>query len=217
MSFTFYSKNLFGWRGFNISCFIDPSQKTLVNGWNSLQKIGYMKYTTWLIMIEAWQHGLALLNAPSAELFAQAYRSPSLSSSSYFSWVAHSLGTRMPSYAQKLGKARKQGHKYYTHTSPIHLLYIIQVDWIYQIKSDHEYICSFYDNENKELFKLHDDYLQCSQLWTSKVPTSSMSHRPCQWPWYQQLPASATVLPTEAPYPKRRGTSMKGPDCEAKM
>lgn len=41
-----------------------------------------------------------------------------------------------------------------------------------------------------------------------------MSHRPCQWPWYQQLPASATVLPTEAPYPKRRGTSMKGPDCE---
>ena len=103
-------------------CFFSPvSKKTLANGWNSLQKTGYMKYETWLIMIEAWQHGLALLTAPSAELFAQAYRSPSLSSSSYFSWVAHSPEARMPSLCrEKLGKARRQGHKYYTHTSPIH-------------------------------------------------------------------------------------------------
>ena len=154
-------------------------------------------------MIETWKHGLALLTAPSAELFAQAYRSPSLSSSSYFSW-AHSPEARMPSYYAE------KANKYYICTNFLCIM---------NKHNDSTKLISVhcYDNETKnikELFKLHDDYLQCSQLWTSKVPTSSMSHRPCQWPWYQQLPASATVLPTEAPYPKRCGTSMKGPDCE---
>ena len=157
-------------------------------------------------------------NCPFGWAIAQAYRSPSLSSSSYFSWVAHSPETRMPSYYAEKRKQILHLHKFPMHherTQRCHLswLNICNIFYFELWLCD---FCSLYDNKNKELFKCMIDYLQCSsQLWTSKVPTSSMSHRPCQWPWYQHLPAaSATVLPTEAPDPKRRGTSMKGPDCE---
>ena len=112
-------------------------------------------------MIETWNQCLALVTAPSTELFAQAYQSPSLSSSSCFSLLAHSPETSMPSHAEKLGKAKRQWNKYLLH---IYISYAswtkhidaIQVDWTLHIISYYIMILWFLFilwQQIKDLFK----------------------------------------------------------------